>query len=192
MCEGGRIRHHLIHNLHRRDSTVLFTGFQAEGTLGRVILDGARHVRISGREVRVKAQIRRIDSYSAHADQSELLDWIDARKPVSCSLFLDHGENGALAELKRLAEEYGLASSIILPEIGEVYELNAGQPARRKKTGRTDVLGRDWQNEYAELAGELKGRLAAIRDGEARKEAISRMRDVLDSYAAHRAGKAQG
>ncbi len=189
MCEGGRIRHHLIHNLHRRDSTVLFTGFQAEGTLGRVILDGASQVRISGRDVRVKARIRRIDSYSAHADQSELLDWIEARKPVSGSLFLDHGENGALAELKRLAEERKLAASIIVPEIGEVYELKAGEPAHRKKTGRTDVLGRDWQNEYAELAGELKGRLAAIRDAEARKEAIGRMRDVLDSYAAHRAGK---
>lgn len=192
MCEGGRIRHHLVHNLHRRDSTVLFTGFQAEGTLGRVILDGARHVRISGKEVRVKAAIRRIDSYSAHADQSELLRWIGARTPVSGTLFLDHGENGALAELGSLAGNRNLASSIVLPEIGEVYELKPGEPASRRKTGRSDIVGRDWQNEYAELAGELKGRLAAIRDSEARKEALARMREVLDSYAEHKATKRRG
>jgi len=192
MCEGGRIRHHLFHNLHRHDSTVLFTGFQAEGTLGRVILENAKQVRISGRDVRVRARIRRIESYSAHADQQELLRWIEARTPVSGSLFLDHGENGALAALRELAGERQLARSIIVPEIGEVYDLRPGEKASRRKTGRTDVLGRDWQNEYAQLAGELKSRLAAIHDAEARKEAIGRMHEVLESYADHKARKKRG
>ena len=192
MCEAGRIRHHLFHNLHRRDSTVLFVGFQAQGTLGRVLLEGAKRVRISGKDVKVRAQIRRIDSYSAHADQSELLEWIEERSPIAGSLFLDHGENGAIEELRRLAQSRDLASTIVVPEIGETYELPAGQPARRTKTGRAelrDVIGRDWQNEYADLATGLKRRLAAIRDARARQKAIEEMQRVLDSYADHRASR---
>src|SRR3546814_3495464 len=89
-CEAGRIRHHLRHNLGRRESTILFVGFQAAGTLGRAIVDGARRVRISGHDVAVKAQVRRIDSYSAHADQDDIRAWIKARRPIAGSLFLTH------------------------------------------------------------------------------------------------------
>jgi len=192
MCEAGRIRHHLVHNLARRDSTVLFVGFQAQGSLGRVIMEGAERVRISGHDVRVRAQIRRIDTYSAHADQEELLAWIAERGPIAGSLFLDHGEAGASAELRRLAQQRGLASSLILPEIGETYALEPGQPARRTHTGRTDLqgaLGKDWQNAYADLATSLKRRLADIRDDRARERAIAEMRRVLDSYTDHRETK---
>ncbi|MEO0030963.1 MAG: hypothetical protein RIS94_721 [Pseudomonadota bacterium] len=194
MCEAGRIRHHLFYNLPRRDSTILFVGFQAEGSLGRVILDGAQRVRISGRDVRVRAQIRRIESYSAHADQSELLAWIAERGPIGGSLFLDHGEKTAIASLRDLAGERKLAPSIIVPEIGESYELVAGAPARRTKTGRADLqqaIGRDWQNNYADLATNLKRRLSEIRNAEARQKAIDEMRAVLDSYAAFRADRAK-
>lgn len=192
MCEAGRIRHHLFYNLPRRDSTILFVGFQAEGSLGRVILDGAQRVRISGRDVRVQAQIRRIDSYSAHADQSELLDWIAASGPIAGNLFLDHGERQSIAELRSLAEARGLAPSVLTPEIGETYELSAGVPARRIKTGRQDIraaLGPDWQNSYADLAINLKRKLAAIRDVEARQKAIDAMREVLNSYNDVRAAR---
>ena len=79
MCEAGRVRHHLLSNLHRSRSTILFVGFQAQGSLGRVILEGAKAVRISGHDVRVRAQIRQIDSYSAHADRDELAEWIADR-----------------------------------------------------------------------------------------------------------------
>jgi metallo-beta-lactamase family protein len=186
MCEAGRIRHHLFYNLPRRDSTILFVGFQAEGSLGRVILDGAQRVRISGREVRVRAQIRNIESYSAHADQGELLDWIAARGPITGNLFLDHGESNSIAALRSLAESRGIALSVLVPEIGETYELVAGSPARRTRTGRRDIrqaLGRDWQNDYADLSANLKRRLAAISDLQARQKAIEEMRKVLDSYA---------
>ena len=189
MCEAGRIRHHLFYNLPRRDSTVLFVGFQAEGSLGRVILDGAQRVRISGRDVAVRAQIRRIESYSAHADQTELLAWIKERGPIAGSLFLDHGESGAIDELRKLAEGQKLAPSIIVPEIGESYELTGGNPAKRTKTGRPELrqaIGRDWQNNYADLAISLKRRLGNIRDAAARQKAIDEMRRVLDSYADHR------
>ena len=186
MCEAGRIRHHLYYNLPRRDSTILFVGFQAEGSLGRVILEGAQRVRISGRDVRVKAQIRRIESYSAHADQTELVDWIRERGPISGSLMLDHGEPGAIEALRLLAESGGLAPRVIVPAIGESYELPPAAPARRTRTGRTDLqgaIGRDWQNDYADLATTLKGRLGRIGDPARRQKAIEEMRRILDSYA---------
>lgn len=189
MCEAGRIRHHLVHNLHRRDSTVLFVGFQAEGSLGRAILDGAQVVRISGKDVAVRAQIRRIDSYSAHADQSELLEWIHDRGPIAGSLFLDHGEAAAIEALRRLAQAGNAAETIVVPEIGETYALDPGAPAKRTRTGRTDLrqaIGRDWQNDYADLATTLRRRLTEIRDADRRRKAIEEMRRVLDSYSDHR------
>lgn len=187
MCEAGRIRHHLLHNLPRRDSTVLFVGFQAQGSLGRTILDGAQRVRVSGRDVAVRAQIRRIESYSAHADRSELLQWIRDRNPVSGSVFLDHGEAAAIESLANELKK--TTASVITPEIGETYELPAGSPARRTKTGRTElrqVLNRDWQNAYADLAANLKRDLQRIETAERRQEAIARMREVIDSFAEHR------
>lgn len=190
MCEGGRIRHHLRYNLPRGNSTILFVGFQAQGSLGRTILEGAGRVRISGQDVAVRAQIRRIDSYSAHADRQELIDWVKARQPILGSLFLTHGEASAIDALRGDLEKD--AASVIIPEIGERYELAAGAPARRLSTGRTDLrpaLSRDWQNEYADLAVNLKRRLQRIESAERRAEAIARMRSVLDQYADHRRKK---
>ncbi|AIT81883.1 MBL fold metallo-hydrolase [Novosphingobium pentaromativorans] len=185
MCEAGRIRHHLKHNLHRRESTVLFVGFQAQGTLGRVILEGAKRVRISGEDINVRAQIRRIDSYSAHADRDELLAWIAARRPIAGSLFLSHGESEAIASLKAQVEKDDPKLRVIKPQIGEVYALGAGEPARRTQTGRLDLeqmAGTDWQNEYADFVSNLKAHLGKIRDEKARKQALGDMRRVLDSY----------
>ena len=196
MCEGGRIRHHLKHNLFRREATVLFVGFQAQGSLGRVILDGAGRVRISGEDVVVRAQIRRIDSYSAHADQADLLKWIAARRPIAGSVFLNHGESSAIAALAELVRAQAPAApgaALIKPEIGETYELAPAAPARRLKAGRTDlgaILGRDWQNSYADFATSLKQELAAIDSAEQRQAAIAEMRKVLDSYRLARAQRA--
>jgi metallo-beta-lactamase family protein len=192
MCEGGRIRHHLIHNLHRRDSTVLFVGYQAAGTLGRVIAEGAERVRISGEDVIVRATIRRIDSYSAHADQGELLAWIAERAPIAGSLFLIHGEQPALEALRALAAPRFEGRQAILPEIGETWSLPPGTAAQRLHTGRRDIaaaLGTDWQNAYAQLVTGLKRDLARIDDDRQRAEAIAAMRKVLDSYTQFRAGK---
>lgn len=185
MCEAGRIRHHLLHNLPRRELTILFVGFQAAGSLGQIIQNGARRVRISGQDVAVRARIHSIDSYSAHADQGELLDWMRDRGPVSGSIFLDHGEEASALALARLVESERLAPSVIVPEIGEQYELSPGQPAQRLQTGRQDlrqVIARDWQNDYADLATNLKQRLGRIKDPEARRQAVAAMRQVLDGY----------
>lgn len=192
MCEAGRIRHHLRFNLPRQDSTILFVGFQAQGTLGRTILDGASRVRISGRDVAVRARIRRIDSYSAHADRSELLEWVQAREPILGSLFLTHGETEAIDKLRQGLEQR--VASILVPEIGERYELPAGQPARRIATGRADLrpaLHRDWQNDYADFTVNLKRKLERIESGERRAEAVRLMRRVLDDYAEHKERKHQ-
>ena len=191
MCEAGRIRHHLKHNLFRRESTVLFVGFQAKGTLGRVLLDGAQRVRISGEDINVRARIRRIDSYSAHADRDELHDWITARRPIAGSLFLDHGEREAVASLRELVQADDPAASIIAPQIGETYALEPGTPARRTQTGRIDMdqlAGPDWQNDYADFITHLKQHLGRIRNERARRDALVQMRRILDEYeeARHR------
>jgi metallo-beta-lactamase family protein len=184
MCEGGRIRHHLLHNLSRRDSTVLFVGFQAQGTLGRVILDGAQMARISGNDVEVRAQIRRIDSYSAHADGGELLEWVAERAPISGTLFLDHGEPEGMEAMRRELQKREPGLNLRLPRIGEKYELPAGAPARRLTTGdraAQGAVGRDWQNAYAELVTGLKTELARVPETR-RQEAVERLRQVLQSY----------
>jgi len=189
MCEAGRIRHHLRHNLGNRQSTILFVGFQAAGSLGRTILDGASRVRISGRDVAVRAQIRRIDSYSAHADQEDLLRWIEKRRPIGGSLFLTHGENGATETLRRLAQSADAATTVVVPRIGECHALPKAAPAQRLKTGRADLMEgvtRDWQNDYADFATRLKRELREIESASARREALARMSAVLQSYKDHR------
>lgn len=187
MCEAGRIRHHLLNNLHRSRSTILFVGFQAQGTLGRVILEGARTVRISGNDVRVRAQIRQIDSYSAHADQTELAQWIAARLPIAGSLFLDHGEPEAAEGLRRVLQAQQPELEVRLPMIGERYALPSGGKARRETTGRIDLplaKGRDWQNAYADFATSLKARLARLPDDRQREQALEELQAVLGAHDA--------
>lgn len=189
MCEGGRIRHHLLHNLSRRNSTVLFVGFQAQGTLGRIILDGAPVVRISGNDVEVRAQVRHVDNYSAHADGGELLDWIAARAPIAGTLFLDHGEPEGMEAMRHELQERDPALEVRLPRLGETYELLPGKPARRLTTGDAaaqGAIGRDWQNAYADLLTGLKADLAQVPVAQ-RQEAIDRLRKVLETYKASRA-----
>jgi len=91
MCTGGRIKHHLKHNLWRENSSVIFVGYQAEGALGRQIINGAKYVKIYGEEIAIKAKIYTINGFSAHADQENLLDFIKQTKGVE-TVFLIHGE----------------------------------------------------------------------------------------------------
>ncbi|MEZ4358327.1 MAG: MBL fold metallo-hydrolase [Eubacteriales bacterium] len=93
MCEAGRIRHHLKHNLWREDSTVLFVGYQAQNTLGRALLNGAKSVRLFGEEIKVRAQIKELPGISAHADQNGLIEWISNFSPKPIKVFVNHGES---------------------------------------------------------------------------------------------------
>ena len=192
MCEGGRIRHHLKHNLARRESTILFVGYQAEGSLGRVIVEGATRVRLSGEDISVRAQLRRIDSYSAHADQDGLLAWLEARQPIAGSLFLSHGEASAIEALRHLSQSREFAATVVAPALGETYRLPAGQPAKRLTTGDPvlqTAIGRDWQNSYADFAANLKSELAQIEDAAARAKAVAAMRAVLERYQQARSAR---
>jgi len=101
MCTGGRIKHHLKNNLSRPESTILFVGYQAVGTLGRLILDGVNPIRIFGEEQDVKARIEKIDGFSAHADQNELIRWITALKKPPRRVFITHGEPAAANAFKK-------------------------------------------------------------------------------------------
>ncbi len=92
MCDGGRIKHHLIYNVEREESAVLFTGFQAKGTLGRRIVDGAQTVRIYGRELAVRASVHTLGGLSAHADRDALLAWLGHFEQAPKHVFIVHGE----------------------------------------------------------------------------------------------------
>jgi metallo-beta-lactamase family protein len=108
MCTGGRIKHHLAHNLDRPESTVLFVGFQAEGTLGREILDGAAEVRVLGETHPVRAAVRQIHGLSGHADRPQLLRWLEGLRAPPGQLYLTHGEeSAALALAESIREKFG-------------------------------------------------------------------------------------
>jgi metallo-beta-lactamase family protein len=122
MCEGGRILHHLQHGLGNERNTVLFVGFQAEGTLGRRLRDGAENVSIFGDPIRRRAEIAAIDGFSAHADQQELVDWVASLKPTPRKVFLVHGELDPAAVLaERLVER--LQIEVHIPALGDQWDL---------------------------------------------------------------------
>lgn len=108
MCTGGRIKHHLAQHISRAESTVLFVGYQAVGTLGRQILDGKPKVRLLGFEHLVKARIERIQGFSAHADRDELTEWVTSLQRAPRRVFVNHGEDEAATALRaHLIEQTG-------------------------------------------------------------------------------------
>lgn len=121
MCEGGRIQHHLKHNLWRHESSIIFTGFQAKGTLGRKIVDGSRIVPVLGENISVKARIYTLGGFSAHADQKELLEWLEEFKDHP-EIFVVHGEEEtALKFAELIKERFGFKTNV--PDKGEIFEL---------------------------------------------------------------------
>jgi metallo-beta-lactamase family protein len=122
MCTGGRVKHHLVSNISRRDSTVMFVGYQAVDTLGRHIVDGARSVRILGQERLVRARIAQIQGFSAHADRDELFEWVAALKTSPRHVFVVHGEaQTALSFRGFIKEKTGWEVSA--PEYGQEVRL---------------------------------------------------------------------
>jgi metallo-beta-lactamase family protein len=118
MCEGGRIRHHLKHNIWKKEATILFVSFQAEGTLGRSILDGNKDVRIFGDQYHVSAKVMQITGFSAHADKEGLVAYAKNLKVKPKTTFIVHGD---LDNAGALSEElvHQLDHNVRIPEMGE-------------------------------------------------------------------------
>lgn len=122
MAEGGRVLHHLQHGLGNERNTVLFVGYQGEGTLGRRLQDGAETVNVFGEPVRVRAEIASLDGFSAHADQRELLDWVGKLDPAPRTIFLVHGELKPAETLAALLREK-VGATVHVPEKGQEFDL---------------------------------------------------------------------
>ena len=105
MCTGGRIKHHLVTNISRRGSTILFVGYQAVGTLGRHLVEGARKVRILGQQYHVRARVVQINGFSAHADRDGLLRWLSGYKKAPRHIFVTHGESQAASYFSEFVRE---------------------------------------------------------------------------------------
>lgn len=130
MCEAGRIKHHLKNNIWRPEATILFVGYQAQGTLGRRILDGEKLVKIFGEQIAVKAEIANIEAYSAHADQQALLEWLGNFGPDTKGVFLVHGEEESQLALAGLIEERYPYKTYI-PDLFDEFELEADNDAHK-------------------------------------------------------------
>jgi len=189
MCEAGRIRHHLRRWLWQRQATVLLTGFQAQGTLGRFLDDGAKAVRIKGEEIKVAARIRRIDDYSGHADGPELARWIAGRRPIKRGVFLLHGEEPELNGLAaRVAERTVPAAQVFIPILDDIYELTTAAPTpidgtRRRRLAPEAVVALDWHNDMSRLILDINAAVEAAADDRARGVIIRRLKRALDEKA---------
>lgn len=189
MCDAGRIRHHLLNNLSNGKATVLFVGYQAPGTLGNLILGGAKKVRIHGQEVAVNARIRSVDFYSAHADREQIIEWIRERFPVTSGIFLSHGEQSVIEALRsRLIKTQMDPNILFVPQLDEVFELGTGRAPKHyldkprldpASLGETAVS--DWHNDYAALLLELANDLRSLPDAEARRRMLGDLRRTLKS-----------
>lgn len=189
MCEAGRVKHHLKDNLWRPDSTILFVGYQAPGTLGALIRGGVAQVRIHGEEVRVKARIRVVDAYSGHADRDGLVDWARPMLASLGSALLVHGEPDALGGLGMALEGAGLARGrISAPALDQCFNLDyqdgrwttvpSATKAERLPASEASSP-RDWHNDYAQALLDLRAALNNAPDDRSRRRLLQELRRVL-------------
>lgn len=181
MCDAGRIRKHLKRLLWRKEVTVLMTGFQAAGTLGRFLVEGRSTVRIQGDDFRVGARIRNLDCYSGHGDATDLTDWLRARAPVGGSVLLDHGEPAAIAALSARLTDGGYKPVTALMD--QTYRLTRTTAEPLARTGARLAEGEatrpDWHNDRAAFLIELNERLQQLSSAADRTRLIERLEQVL-------------
>ena len=185
MCEAGRIRHHLKDWLWRTDGTILLVGYQANGTLGRILQEGTHRVRMMGSEIEVKAHISTMDVYSGHADAPELLRWIKQRGTIKGSIFLVHGEEAAFTALADALARSMPQASVVIPNLDDVFDLADGHS--RLATSETPArltpehLGRiDWNNDLSKLVLDLNEAIGKLPNSNSRAKMIRRLRRTLE------------
>ncbi|MDR1778632.1 MAG: MBL fold metallo-hydrolase [Clostridiales Family XIII bacterium] len=154
MCEAGRIRHHLKHNLWRHNSSIVFVGYQGEGTLGRRLLEGAESVKLFGEEIAVNAQIHNLEGFSGHADRDELLRWVKGFEVKPEALFIVHGENQAKHDFAATVEEATGIKPIVIEDVCE-YEPE-GARTQDEQQVLSDIMD-------AESLEKLKARISTIK-----------------------------
>ena len=147
MCEAGRIRHHLKHNLWRPECTILFVGYQAVGTLGRMIVDGVDEVKLFGESIQVRAEIKKLVGMSGHADKNGLIEWVCGFQEKPRKIFVVHGEDSVCAGFAEcLKMEYGQRT--YAPYSGTVFDLLSGKleyeaepvPVKKKAKGALSTV----------------------------------------------------
>ena len=185
MCEAGRIRHHLKNHLWQPSTTVLLAGFQAEGSLGRILQDGAKTVTIMGETISVKADIRQVEDYSGHADGPELVQWVKERLPIGRTIFLTHGEEEGQHALAADLHGLGLPHDCVeIPSLDAVYDLSGTSCAflaeeTRPRIDPTMVARLDSHNELADLILDIRDSVERAGDEKARGVIIRRLRRAL-------------
>ena len=173
MCEAGRIRHHLKHNLWGENNTVLFVGYQAEGSLGWLLQNGAKAVKLFGEEIAVNAHIETLRGTSGHADQAGLLGWLSGFREKPGLVFVNHGDDSSCEAFRALLEEKGYRAEA--PYSGTEYDLLTGKmtvytegiPIRREKKGSSRASA-----VYGDLLAAAEALLALVKTcrGRANKE----------------------
>ena len=185
MCEVGRIKHHLKHNLYRSECTVLFVGYQAEGTLGRKIMNGEPLVKIFGEEIAVKAEIKSLDAFSGHADRDGLLGWVAAMKKKPEQIFIVHGELEAQNVLKEYIQQ-GFKINAINPAYQEQYDVDGTLLSDGKnsyKATRYNILElmTSLKEEVDTMTNNVKRNLKSDVDTEYLQNIVEKLKDVQDS-----------
>ena len=171
MCEAGRIRHHLKHNLWRPQNLILFVGYQAEGTLGRNLIEGVQNVRLFGEDIAVRAQIKSLKGTSGHADQAGLISWLESFEKKPRTVFLNHGNEESIAVLADELKERGYA--VEAPYSGTEYDLVKGimtAYTEKKRVKAADVAkARSRKNNiYRDLVSQAEALLALVKRCESR------------------------
>lgn len=184
MCEAGRIRHHLKHNLWRPECTILFAGYQANGTTGRIIVDGAEEIKLFGEPIQIKAEIAQLPGASGHADKEGLLNWINGFEKKPKKVFVVHGEDGVCDEfVECLRDEYGYDA--FAPYTGGAVDLITGKiisEGNREKKSRRTVRNKRNQSVFDRLVAAGKRLMTVIthNEGGANKD-LAKFTDQINS-----------
>ena len=165
MCEAGRIRHHLKHNLWRSESVILFVGYQADGSMGRKLQDGAKSVKLFGETIAVNAEIGTLKGTSGHADRDGLLNWVKSFRKKPGMIFVNHGDEGSCEAFRGLLQELGYCAEA--PYSGTEYDLLTGKLVtytEGKRIERTAKKSTRQANKvYSELVAAAEELLALVK-----------------------------